>query len=83
MEGSFGANFGGVRVHTGPAADDLNRSMQARAFTVGRDIARTDAPDGTPVAVVNEALIRTLWPGSSVPISCVRPRARALPRVIW
>lgn len=38
MEGSFGADFGAVRVHSGPSADELNRSMQARAFTVGADI---------------------------------------------
>jgi hypothetical protein len=38
MEGSFGADFGGVRVHTGQSADGLNRSLQSRAFTVGGDI---------------------------------------------
>ena len=38
MGQSFGADFGGVRVHTGPAADELSSSMQAKAFTVGRDI---------------------------------------------
>ena len=38
MEGSFGADFSGVRVHTGPSADELNRSLQSRAFTVGGDI---------------------------------------------
>lgn len=38
MEESFGADFGSVRVHAGPSADALSRSMQARAFTVGRDI---------------------------------------------
>jgi hypothetical protein len=38
MGQSFGADFGGVRVHTGKAADDLSRSMQAKAFTVGSDI---------------------------------------------
>ncbi|MBX3000127.1 MAG: DUF4157 domain-containing protein [Caldilineaceae bacterium] len=38
MEGAFGADFGGVRVHTGSQADTLNRSLNARAFTAGRDI---------------------------------------------
>jgi hypothetical protein len=38
MEGAFGADFGGVRVHTGPSADGLNHSMQSRAFTVGSDV---------------------------------------------
>lgn len=35
---SFGDSFGDVRVHTGPAADDLARSVQARAFTTGSDV---------------------------------------------
>lgn len=38
MERGFGANFGGVRVHTGGQADALNRSLNARAFTTGSDI---------------------------------------------
>ncbi|MFZ1752465.1 MAG: DUF4157 domain-containing protein [Caldilineaceae bacterium] len=38
MEGTFGANFGGVRIHTGRQADTLNRSLNARAFTTGNDI---------------------------------------------
>jgi hypothetical protein len=38
MEGSFGADFGTVRVHTGPSAHGLNRALQSRAFTVGGDI---------------------------------------------
>lgn len=38
MEGSFGAEFSAVRVHTGPAAQDANRAINARAFTRGADI---------------------------------------------
>lgn len=38
MEGAFGADFSGVRVHTGPEAETLNRSVGAVAFTVGGDI---------------------------------------------
>ncbi len=38
MEQGFGADFGGVRVHTGGQADALNRSLNARAFTTGSDI---------------------------------------------
>jgi hypothetical protein len=38
MEASFGADFGGVRVHTGGQSDTLNRQLQARAFTTGSDI---------------------------------------------
>lgn len=38
MERTFGVDFSGVRVHTGPEADNLNRSLQARAFTTGQDL---------------------------------------------
>ena len=38
MESSFGANFTGVRIHTGEHADSLSRSLSARAFTTGQDI---------------------------------------------
>jgi len=38
MESAFGADFGGVRVHTGAAADRLNGALSARAFTTGSDI---------------------------------------------
>lgn len=38
MEQAFGADFGGVRVHTGAQADTLNRALSARAFTTGQDI---------------------------------------------
>jgi hypothetical protein len=38
MEGAFGADFSGVRVHTNNTADTLNRSLSARAFTTGNNI---------------------------------------------
>jgi hypothetical protein len=38
MESSFGADFSGVRIHDNSQADDLNRSLSARAFTTGTDI---------------------------------------------
>lgn len=38
MEGSFGADFSGVRVHTDQAADGLSQSIQAKAFTTGSDV---------------------------------------------
>ncbi|MGH9283999.1 MAG: DUF4157 domain-containing protein, partial [Acidimicrobiales bacterium] len=48
MEGAFGADFGGVRIHTGPAARELNDRVRASAFTLGRDIFfRDGVPDGT------------------------------------
>jgi len=38
MEKSFGADFSGVRVHADAQSDQLNQSIQARAFTTGKDI---------------------------------------------
>ena len=38
MEPRFGTDFSGVRVHTDGESQDLNRSLNAEAFTVGQDI---------------------------------------------
>ena len=35
---SLGHDFSEVRVHNGPGADELNRQLSARAFTIGSDI---------------------------------------------
>jgi hypothetical protein len=39
MEHRFGADFGDVRIHTGPQAADSARAVGARAYTVGSNIA--------------------------------------------
>ncbi|MBE9045004.1 DUF4157 domain-containing protein [Pleurocapsales cyanobacterium LEGE 10410] len=38
MGSAMGADFSGVRVHTDNNADRLNESIQAKAFTTGRDV---------------------------------------------
>jgi len=38
MESRFGRDFGSVRVHTGPSAEESARSIGAVAYTVGNDI---------------------------------------------
>ncbi|MEH2427119.1 MAG: DUF4157 domain-containing protein [Nostoc sp.] len=38
MEQAFGADFSGVKIHTDGQSDQLNRSIQARAFTTGQDV---------------------------------------------
>ncbi|YAF95385.1 MAG: DUF4157 domain-containing protein [Nodularia sp. CChRGM 3473] len=38
MEQAFGADFSGVKVHTDSQSDQLNQSIQAKAFTTGQDI---------------------------------------------
>ncbi|MEQ9486994.1 eCIS core domain-containing protein [Coleofasciculus sp. F4-SAH-05] len=38
MEQAFGADFSGVKVHTDTQSDQLNQSIQAKAFTTGENI---------------------------------------------
>ena len=38
MERHLGVDFSAVRVHTGSPADQLNRSVSARAFATGTDV---------------------------------------------
>ncbi len=38
MEQRIGANFSGVKVHTDAQSDQLNQSIQAKAFTTGQDV---------------------------------------------
>ncbi|NEO46389.1 MAG: DUF4157 domain-containing protein [Moorea sp. SIO4A3] len=38
MEKAMGVDFSGVRVHTDARADQLNQSIQAKAFTTGQDV---------------------------------------------
>ena len=46
LEGAFGADFGSVRLHSGPTSRQLNDQLSARAFTVGSDIYFRDGmPD--------------------------------------
>ncbi|MBW4615639.1 MAG: DUF4157 domain-containing protein [Desmonostoc vinosum HA7617-LM4] len=38
MEQAFGTDFSGVRVHTDSHSNELNRSIQAKAFTTGQNV---------------------------------------------
>jgi len=51
MQSAFGHDFAGVRVHTDAKARELSEGMNARAFTVGGDIAfgGEEYKPGTPV----------------------------------
>ena len=42
MEGSFGHDFSNVRIHQGDAPDDMNKKLNARAFTIGQDVYFSD-----------------------------------------
>lgn len=56
MEPVFGYNFSHVRVHNKPDDARLSRRMNARAFTIGRDIA-FDADEYRPGTLEGDALI--------------------------
>lgn len=70
MEGALGADFSGVRLHTGPAAAELNDRIQAKAFTVGNDIFfRGAAPDVARPSgqeLLAHELTHTIQQGASV-----------------
>src|SRR5205807_1382208 len=56
MEAAFGADFSHVRVHTDATATGLSESLNARAFTVGRDVAFGPG-EYQPGTLVGDALI--------------------------
>jgi len=69
METRFGADFSGVRIHTGSYAENLSRSINAHAFTHGNDIyfnsgkyAPATASGGTLLA---HELTHTIQQGAS------------------
>ncbi len=70
MEGAIGADFSGVKVHTGAASDALNDSIQASAFTVGNDIFfHGGAPDTSSAAgqeLMAHELTHTIQQGAAV-----------------
>jgi hypothetical protein len=56
MESAFGANFSSVRIHTDAKAQELSNDLNARAFTIGSDIA-FGAGEYKPGTLVGDALI--------------------------
>ena len=56
MEAAFGSDFGHVRVHNSAKAAQLSSRLQARAFTVGKDVAFA-AGEYRPGTPVGDALI--------------------------
>lgn len=69
MEGAFGADFGAVRLRTGGEVDLAAEKLQARAFTVGRDvyIRRAEYRPGTTAGdeLIAHELTHTLQQGGS------------------
>ncbi|MFT6761703.1 MAG: hypothetical protein ACJAXA_000349 [Candidatus Aldehydirespiratoraceae bacterium] len=70
MEGAFGADFGGVRIHEGAQSTELNNRIQAKAFTTGRDIFFRDGMPDTSTAdgqsLLAHELTHTIQQGAAV-----------------
>ncbi|MDQ2974364.1 MAG: DUF4157 domain-containing protein, partial [Acidobacteriota bacterium] len=56
MESAFGANFSSVRIHTDAKAHALSNKLNARAFTIGSEVA-FGAGEYQPGTMVGDALI--------------------------
>ncbi len=69
MENRFGADFGNVNIHTGSEAIQMNRQLNARAFTVGSDIYFNDGQYNTNSTegkhLLAHELTHTIQQGSS------------------
>ncbi|MEA5420467.1 DUF4157 domain-containing protein [Spirulina sp. CCNP1310] len=69
LENAFGADFSGVRIHTDNTADQLNQSIQAKAFTTGQDVFFRQgayAPESkSGQALLAHELTHTIQQGSS------------------
>jgi len=60
MEPRFGADFSGVRIHTGSESAQLNRSVSAQAFTLGQDIYLGEGKDDLESAQGKQLLAHEL-----------------------
>lgn len=56
MESGFGHDFSRVRVHTDSKAADLSSKLNARAFTIGNDVAFAEG-EYKPGSLIGDALI--------------------------
>lgn len=84
MERAFGADFGGVRVHTGAQADGLARSIQAKAFTTGQDVffrqgAYEPGSPGGKELIAHE-LTHVVQQSNDVSRQKLRPEKKQLPK---
>jgi hypothetical protein len=80
MEPRFAADFSGVRVHTGPQADQLNQSLHAHAFTYGRDIWLGTGESVSNLALMAHELTHVLQQSPSL-MRSPRPPPRQRPIV--
>jgi hypothetical protein len=84
MEPRFGSDFSGVRLHTGSQAAQLNRSISAQAFTLGRDIylgeGKDDVESSAGKSLLAHELTHVVQQTGAVRRKPVSPRIQAAPR---
>ncbi|MEP7229797.1 MAG: DUF4157 domain-containing protein [Ginsengibacter sp.] len=70
MESSFGADFSGVRIHTGKEAEGMSSSLGAQAFTTGNNIyfgeGKYDPGSASGKGLLAHELTHTVQQGASV-----------------
>jgi hypothetical protein len=83
MEPRFGADFSGVRVHTGNEAVQMNQELSAQAFTHGQDIylgtGRYDPGSSTGKRLLAHELTHVVQQGAAGPQNVIQ-RAGTKPR---
>ena len=82
MEGAMGADFSGVRVHTGSDAADMSQGIHAHAFTHGSDIyfnkGKYDPGSTDGQRLLAHELVHTVQQGGGVRKSIQRTNRDAL-----
>ena len=85
MESRMGANFSGVRIHTGPVASDMSSQIQAQAFTYGSHIyfnsGKYDPESAAGKHLLAHELTHTVQQGASPVMPAAAPAAGPSPSV--
>lgn len=85
MESRFQADFGGVRIHTGAAAQSLSKTIHAQAFTHGGDIyfnsGKYDPGSAAGRSLLAHELTHTIQQGASRPLLPSMPSSASPPAV--
>lgn len=66
MEPRFGADFSGVRIHSGAEAARMNRLLRAQAFTLGQDIYFSEGASTANLALTAHELAHVVQQTSGV-----------------
>ena len=70
MESQMGADFGDVKIHTGSEANEMNESVNAKAFTHGQDIyfgeGNYNTTSGSGKELLAHELVHTVQQGMGV-----------------